>query len=58
VFQLGFSGATGSNYVLQASTNLVDWVPLSTNVASTNLFNLLDPGATNFPYRFYRVLQQ
>ncbi len=58
VFQLGFAGATGSNYVLQASTNLVNWVPLSTNVASTNLFNLFDPGATNFPYRFYRVLQQ
>jgi len=58
MFQLGFFGAAGSNYVLQASTNLINWVPISTNVAPTNLFNLVDPGATNFPYRFYRVLQQ
>jgi uncharacterized repeat protein (TIGR03806 family) len=58
VFQLSFAGAAGSNYVLQASTNFVNWIPLSTNVAPTNLFNLFDPGASNFPYRFYRVLLQ
>jgi hypothetical protein len=57
-FQLGFFGTPGSNYVLQASTNLLNWTPLSTNVAPTNMFNLYDLGATNFPYRFYRVLQQ
>jgi hypothetical protein len=47
--QLGFLGVTGSNYVLQASTNLTTWTPISTNTATTN--------ATNFPHRFYRVLQ-
>ena len=57
-FQLVFVGVTGSNYVLQASTNLLVWVPLSTNTAVTNVFNLLDPAATNFPQRFYRVQQQ
>ena len=57
VFQMGFSGTSGSNYVLQPSTNLLDWTPLSTNAAVTNLFNLFDPGASNFPQRFYRVLQ-
>ena len=56
-FQLGFMGVAGSNYVLQASTNLTTWTPLSTNTAATNWFNFLDPNATNFPYRFYRVLQ-
>jgi hypothetical protein len=55
--QLGFAGVTGSNYVLQATTNFSTWTPISTNTAVTNLFNLIDPKATNFPYRFYRVLQ-
>jgi hypothetical protein len=57
-FQLGFSGVPGSNYVLQATTNFTDWNSLSTDQAPANLFYLVDPGATNFPYRFYRVLGQ
>ena len=55
--QLGFVGVTGSNYVLQATTNLTTWTPISTNTAPTNGFNFFDPKATNFPYRYYRVLQ-
>jgi hypothetical protein len=58
VFQLGFSGAAGNRYVLQASTNLIDWTPIATNMATTNLFNLMDSNAAAFPSRFYRVLQQ
>jgi hypothetical protein len=57
-FQLGFVGVTGSNYVLQATTNLTTWTPISTNTALTNRFNFFDAKATNFPYRYYRVLQQ
>jgi hypothetical protein len=57
-FQLGFAGVLSSNYVLQASTNLSNWTPISTNYAATNPFSLLDPNATNFLYRFYRVMQQ
>ena len=58
LFQAGFFGAVGSNYVLQATTNFINWTPLATNLGTTNLLNLTDPKATNFPYRFYRVLQQ
>ncbi|MEI9863868.1 MAG: hypothetical protein WDN00_04820 [Limisphaerales bacterium] len=47
-----------TNYVLQASTNLTDWTPLSTNLATTNYFNFFDPGASNFTKRFYRVQQE
>jgi uncharacterized repeat protein (TIGR03806 family) len=57
-FQLGVFGVPGKSYVLQASTNLINWIPLSTNVAVTNLFPLIDPGAGSFPYRFYRILEQ
>ena len=56
--QLGFVGVTSSNYVLQATTNFTTWTPISTNIAMTNAFNFLDPKATNFPYRYYRILQQ
>ncbi len=57
-FQMGFMGVTDSNYVLQASTNLATWTPVSTNTATNNLMNLVDPYATNYPLRFYRVRQQ
>jgi hypothetical protein len=56
-FQLGFSGVPGSNYVLQATTNFTTWTPISTNLAGTNLLEWVDPDATNYPHRFYRVLQ-
>jgi autotransporter-associated beta strand protein len=58
VFHLSLSAAKGSNYVLEASTNLTLWTPLVTNVPSTNLFDLIDTDATNYQNRFYRVRQQ
>jgi uncharacterized repeat protein (TIGR03806 family) len=58
VFQLQFLGVAGSNYVLQASTDLVNWIPLVTNPAPTGMLNFADPQSTNGTDRFYRVLQQ
>jgi hypothetical protein len=60
------NGLTGKGYVLQASTNLVNWISLQTNLVNpdpnvslpTNLIYFTDPRATNYPKRFYRVLQQ
>jgi uncharacterized repeat protein (TIGR03806 family) len=57
VFQMQFGGVTGSNYVLQGSTNLMNWIPLVTNSASANTVNFADPQSSNLPLRFYRVLQ-
>jgi hypothetical protein len=42
-------------YVLQMSTNLVSWSPILTNIASTNVFQMLDSDATS-KARFYRVV--
>jgi autotransporter-associated beta strand protein len=57
-FQLTISGMAGNTYVLQASTDLKNWIPISTNLASANVFILYDTNAGSFPYRFYRVSQQ
>ncbi len=58
IFRLSFSGTAGSNYVLEALDDLINWTPLFTNVATSNLFDLFDGSATNFAQRFYRVRQQ
>jgi mono/diheme cytochrome c family protein len=57
-FQAHFTATVGNTYVLQASTDLVHWVPVATNVPATSPFIWFDPAATNFPARFYRVVQQ
>ena len=52
--QFGFTvaGVTSRQYVVQASTNLVDWVFLQTNTAP---FTFVDVHAANFKQRFYRT---
>lgn len=57
-FQLGISGVASDTYILLSSTNFSNWTAVSTNLAGTNLFNLYDPNATNYRYRFYRILEQ
>jgi mono/diheme cytochrome c family protein len=56
LFRLSFAGISGSKYVLQASTNFINWIPISTNLAPANQFDLFDPNASNFTYRFYRII--
>ena len=53
---LKLTGAAGFNYLLQRSTNLVDWTPsaLLLNTNCTVLFT--DFSATNSVQRFYRAL--
>jgi uncharacterized repeat protein (TIGR03806 family) len=57
-FQLKFGAVTNVTYVLQGSTNLRDWVSLSTNRPAVTPFFWADAGATNFRTRFYRVIEQ
>lgn len=52
-FQFTVNGTTGSNYVVQATTNLTaaDWIPLLTNSAPF-IFTESD----QFHQRFYRTM--
>jgi hypothetical protein len=55
VFQVNVTGLPGSNYVMEAATNLSDWFPVQTN---TSPFTFTDTNAAHFPFRFYRAHQQ
>ena len=55
--QLLFSGVPGQDYVIQASTNLADWIPISVLTASNGPLPFIDPATTNFAWRFYRTRQ-
>ncbi len=55
VFQFTVTNAPGQTTIVQASTNLVTWIPIYTNtVGGTYVFP--DANATNYPIRFYRVI--
>jgi len=47
----------GWTSIIQASTDLATWVPISTNMPATNTFTVIDHAAANLDRRFYRILQ-
>jgi hypothetical protein len=52
--QFDFTGAGGRSYVIQASTNLTDWLSLRTNAGLNGPITFIDSFA-NYTRRFYRV---
>ncbi len=53
---LRITGLTGQgSVVIDASTNLTQWVPILTNPPATGQIQLTDTAAHNFPRRFYRA---
>ena len=55
-FSMTINGETGPDYIIQVSTNLVDWQSLSTNSPPIVPFLFTDTNAAAFPVKFYRVL--
>jgi hypothetical protein len=51
--QFTVAGVPGLNYAVQASTNLIDWVPLVTN---TSPFIFTDTNTSGNPQQFYRSI--
>jgi len=53
-FEVSLIGQTNQQYIIQASTNLVNWQNISTNTAVGGVILLPDPTSVTNPIRFYR----
>jgi uncharacterized repeat protein (TIGR01451 family) len=54
-FQLTITNDAGANIIIQASTNLFNWVPVCTNLSPFTFTNF---DTTNYQMRFYRAVVQ
>jgi hypothetical protein len=54
-FQFQFAAQPGASYTVEASTNLLDWLPLFTTNAPGPLLVLPDGNVSEFPARYFRV---
>ena len=56
VFQL--QGQAGVPYVIQRSTNLLDWISVSTNTLAGSRLNITNSLDSSKPYQFWRAIWQ
>lgn len=49
-------GQHSSIFLIQASTNLTDWVTIGTNYTDSGILSYVDAGSTNHSVRFYRAV--
>jgi hypothetical protein len=54
--QFTLKGNAGWTYTVEASTNLLDWAPLGTLIATNAAAPFADAAATNYNRRFYRAV--
>ena len=54
-FQLSLTGDTGVTFVIESSTNLIDWTAITNILNLTGLIEFADPIGTNSEARFYRA---
>lgn len=57
-FSISLSGRNGTTYVIQSSTNLVDWIPVATNTVVSGSFEFTDSEASTSTLKFYRAVEQ
>ena len=55
---LALDGPVGSNYVIQASSDLVNWTPIDSFSITNSPFYFHGAAATNSSARFYRAMLQ
>ena len=54
-FRLNVSGWPGQTMVIQASTNLDQWVAVATNTLAGTTLVFIDPDSPDHPQRYYRA---
>jgi hypothetical protein len=54
--QLQLKGQAGQEYVVEASSDLLNWHSVSTNVAVEGVIEVIDPEANTVPFRYYRAI--
>jgi len=55
---LMLQGPVGANYMIQASTDLLSWLPITNFVSTNSPVYFTDPTAKNYNRRFYRAAEQ
>ena len=56
-FQFSFQTLSNTTWRIDATTNLLNWLPIFTNATGINgSFQFTDLPAANFPQRFYRAV--
>ena len=58
VFSLTLLGQDSKLYVIEASSDLTVWTPVSTNTVVKGTVIFTDAGATNYARRFYRAIER
>jgi hypothetical protein len=53
---LALDGPVGSNYVIEASSDLANWTPTQSFTLTNSPFYFHDAPTTNSPGRFYRAM--
>lgn len=56
-YNLTIKGVVGETYVIQTSSNLATWTPISTNTLNSTTFNFTDPNASA-KSKFYRAIKR
>jgi hypothetical protein len=55
-FSLELAGVAGGEYIIMASSDLIEWVPVFTNYAPNGILSFSDTNAAALNYRFYRAV--
>jgi len=54
-FTLTLSGQPGQEYIIDASTDLINWSPVATNTPVSGSFQFTDSNVAGFPARYFRA---